>query len=501
MKNIKKAIHYCCLMFGGIIVTFTIMYANVLANDINSSETVIKSEVISSSQKDNDTSDSQSTAIPLSLTITSSAGNIVGNITDDSYNTTSRFSAGDTISISSSSDQMYGIYIKWNSVPDQWTLTYNNEVHTYGQNGYLHEYVEIPSGTNQCTMTFSRNSSICEISAYSKGTLPDDIQVWNPSCEKADILVFSTHADDEILFLGGVLATYAGQQNLKVQVVYMTNYWNGAKIREHEKLDGLWCSGVHYYPVNGDFDDLYSKTLKDAKITYNYDSLLSFITEQIRRFQPLVCVTQDEAGEYGHGGHMILAESVKEASNSSKEENFCQESVAKYGTWDVPKTYLHLYPDNKIHLNLRTPLSNMKNLTSLEIQDLAYKKHVSQQWCWFFISDENEYSCADFGLYRSTVGNDTDNNMLEHILTYEEQDRLTKEKEEAESIAASEAESQSVAEAENIAKKQQKAEETNQQMQRILMIASILFFVALLVVLGVFCSIRLAARIKTRHNK
>ena len=44
----------------------------------------------------------------------------------------------------------------------------------------------------------------------------------------------------EILFLGGVLATYAGQQHLNVQVCYMTNYWDGDRRREHEKLDGLW---------------------------------------------------------------------------------------------------------------------------------------------------------------------------------------------------------------------------------------------------------------------
>ena len=101
----------------------------------------------------------------------------------------------------------------------------------------------------------------------------------------------------------------------------MTNYWNGTKIREHEKLDGLWASGIRYYPVNGPFDDLYATTLDAAKKLYNIDEVTAFVTEQIRRFKPLVCVTQDINGEYGHGGHMLLAASVQTAVTSSMDES------------------------------------------------------------------------------------------------------------------------------------------------------------------------------------
>ena len=57
---------------------------------------------------------------------------------------------------------------------------------------------------------------------------------------------------------------------------------------------------------------------------------------------------------------------------------------------------------------------------------------------------------ADFGLYRTTVGNDTGNDMLENITTYEEQERLAKEAAEKESIESSKA-----AEEASIAKEQQ----------------------------------------------
>lgn len=402
----------------------------------------------------------ESEATEITPDITLSNGGRVSSMTDGSYNTRTSFSSGDTIVITSS-EAMYSLYIKWDLVPSQWTLTYNDKTVNCGTDGFLHEYIEIPEGTTSMTITFASKEAICDLHTYSSGTAPAQVQTWKKPCNKADILVFATHADDEILFLGGVLATYGGGQDLAVQVAYMCEFTSTAKIREHEKLDGLWVSGIKNYPVCGDFPDLYSTTLEAAKKQYNYEDLKSFITGTIRRFKPLVVVTQDFNGEYGHGGHMILSKAVADSVDTSKDASVYPETASQYGTWDVPKTYIHLYDQNKITINLRVPLANMGNRTAIEIASEAYKQHVSQQWCWFYVSDDYEYSCADFGLYRTLVGNDTGNDMLENITTYEEQERLAREAAEKESIessiAASVAEEQSIAEEQSRSAKEQSA--------------------------------------------
>lgn len=402
----------------------------------------------------------ESEATEITPDITLSNGGRVSSMTDGSYNTRTSFSSGDTIVITSS-EAMYSLYIKWDLVPSQWTLTYNDKTVNCGTDGFLHEYIEIPEGTTSMTITFASKEAICDLHTYSSGTAPAQVQTWKKPCDKADILVFATHADDEILFLGGVLATYGGGQDLAVQVAYMCEFTSTAKIREHEKLDGLWVSGIKNYPVCGDFPDLYSTTLEAAKKQYNYEDLKSFITGTIRRFKPLVVVTQDFNGEYGHGGHMILSKAVADSVDTSKDASVYPETASQYGTWDVPKTYIHLYDQNKITMNLRVPLANMGNRTAIEIAQEAYKQHVSQQWCWFYVSDDYEYSCADFGLYRTLVGNDTGNDMLENITTYEEQERLAREAAEKESIessiAASVAEEQSIAEEQSRSAKEQSA--------------------------------------------
>lgn len=365
-------------------------------------------------------------ATSLSLDVTNSNGNGSGNIRDKNYDTKLTYAAGESITLSAK-ENIAGVYLIWAYKPCTWSLSYGDEIKSCGKSGFLHEYVTVGQDTKTVTVTFDSEASICDVYAYSEGELPKDVQVWQPSCEEADFLVFSTHSDDEILFFGGVLATYAGEQNLNVQVVYMTNYWNGLRIREHEKLDGIWESGVKNYPVNMPFDDIYAESLAGAESVYSYNDILECATEQIRRFKPNIIITHDFDGEYGHGGHMILAKAVAEAAEKSKDAEFCSESAGTYGTWDTPKTYLHLYSENQITMDLRVPLEKMEGRTALEVAADAYLKHVSQQWCWFYVSDDYEYSCADFGLYRSTVGVDTGNDMLENIITKAEQARLEEE--------------------------------------------------------------------------
>jgi len=421
-------------------------------------------------------------ATALNATISTSNGGSISNMTDDSYSTRKSFAKGESITLTSS-DPIYNIYIKWDTVPDEWTMSCNNQTYTYGKNGFLHEYVSVPGGATSVTITVSTNESINHIAAYSAGSTPDGVQDWKTPFEgNTDILVFATHADDEILFLGGVLATYAGQENRNVQVAYMCDFTSSSKIREHEKLDGLWRSGVKAYPVCGGFADLYSLSLSAAQNQYQYEDIKSYVTECIRRFKPMVAVSQDFKGEYGHGGHMIYAAAISECLLISNDATQYPESATKYGTWDIPKTYFHLYAENQITMNLRVPLSNMNNETAIEVSSAAYKEHVSQQWCWFYVDDQYEYSCAKFGLYRSSVGTDTTANMLENVLTYAEQAEIKRQEQEAAEKASIEAElasEEASIQAEQKAEKKAKNNNVFKTIIIILVVLLLLFIAAL----------------------
>ncbi len=388
----------------------------------------------------------------LTLDVQAANGESTARILDESYSTKITFLEDNPLTITAADgSDLYGIYVVWAAVPDEWTLTCDNTVYSCGKEGFLHEYIAIPDGTKSAELKLSNKAAICYIKGYSKGELPADVQVWKPVCDKADMLLLSSHADDEILFFGGILPEYAGERGLRVQVVYFSNYFGGTVIREHEKLDGLWHAGVRNYPVNGDFPDEYADNLEQAKQLYGYEETLAFVVEQIRRFKPQICIAQDENGEYGHGTHMLTAAAMEEAVGISMDSSRYPESEAQYGAWNVPKTYLHLYGENKIKLDCRKPLELFDGKTALEVAQESYKKHVSQQWCWFYVSDTYEYSIADFGLFRTTVGEDTGNDMMEHIVSYAEQEakaQAEKERLEAEKESRKEAIRQSIEAAE-----------------------------------------------------
>ncbi|MCR4618996.1 MAG: PIG-L family deacetylase [Lachnospiraceae bacterium] len=362
-------------------------------------------------------------------TVVFSNGAGSGNVTDTDYDTSVGLSAGDTVTVSASDGSaIEAIYLIWNSTVSPYTITTDAGNIDGGTNGFIHEYVELPGASNQVVLNIAGSQKLSRVRVFtSKSDIPDDVQVWQPPCEQADILVFSSHADDEILFFGSAIAKYIYEKGAKVQLSYLTEYWTGLSVREHEKLDGLWTLGVRYYPVCGNFPDVYADSLESAKTVYNEADMIAYETSEIRRFKPLIVITHDFDGEYGHGFHKLVAESVATALENAADESYQEGASASYEVWDTPKAYIHNYKENAVTLDLRQPIDERGGLCPIEIASLAYKQHVSQQWCWFYVSDDPndkhpEINSAAWGLYRTNVGTDSDNDFFENLTDFSFED-------------------------------------------------------------------------------
>ena len=310
------------------------------------------------------------------------------------------------------------------------------------ENDFLHCLIDLKEKstgiTDSVTLDFEENTQISEISAYTDGTLPQTVENWSAPCEKADLLLVSTHSDDEQLFFAGVLPLYAGQRKLRVQVAYFTNHNVNFK-RNHELLNGLWTVGVRNYPEISEFPDAWADDRQHAesnllKAGFTYQDAVDFQTYLLRRYKPLVAVGHDFAGEYGHGQHILNAVTLSEAVKKSADEGFDPETAQKYGTHTVKKFYVHLYNENKITLDIDTPLDKFGGKTAFEMTKEGFKKHVSQQGTWFREwlcgTDGNndsgalikKYSPREYGLYFSTNEKEDvlKNDFFENITTYDE---------------------------------------------------------------------------------
>ena len=345
-------------------------------------------------------------------------------LTDGSYKTDLLFTPKTTVTLTSETP-VGALYLVYGTYPEAWTLTAGERHYACGEQGFLHELVRLDEPeTHLCLELPDMELRLCELYAFPPGELPAWVQDWQQLTESADLLLFSTHADDELLFFGGLSPYYSAVRGLKVQVCYMTtNYYarNDYRFRPHESLDGLWRAGARYYPVTQMVDDVGCDSLAAAEFFYGEDGFAEFETEQLRRFRPLVAVTLAESGEYGHGAHILTALSLERAAEAAGDAAQFPESAARYGTWDVPKTYLHSYgaPEDSTMLNFEEPSEALGGLTPFETAREAYKLHRTQQeWSFTVYGSNSAWDCHRYGLYRSLVGEDREkDDLMENVVS------------------------------------------------------------------------------------
>lgn len=328
------------------------------------------------------------------------------NLTDRRRASSIQLIASEEVNISCETPFSY-IYVVWDYPPGPWELETPGATGAIqaGQHGFLHELVSFTAPVTEVILRpLEGEYTLCDLYLFTAGTLPDWVHQWQPPLDKADLLVLPTHADDEHLFFGGTLPVYAGEREMNVQVVYLTNHF-GEPYRPHELLNGLWAVGVTNYPIMSAYPDLYADSLAAAQGLYDQEDITRYQVEILRRFKPEVIVAHDINGEYGHGVHILNAVTLLDALELAPDESFDPASAQEYGVWDVPKTYLHLWAENQVVMDWDQPLSRFDGKTAFEMAVEGFSHHASQQ-TYFAVEQWGPYDCRLFGLARTTVGPD-----------------------------------------------------------------------------------------------
>lgn len=407
----------------------------------------------------------------------------------------------------SADGEISSLYIIFHSKAQEFTIKSGEKTETVNPE-FLHMLTDVSSfKSSELTVDFG-GAKISDIYAFSAGSLPDFVQKWEKPLQRADILLNSSHSDDDQLFFAGLLPYYASR-GCDIQVVYYTDHKNETR-RRHELLNGLWTVGIKYYPVISNFPDYYSETIEGALKTiategYTENDALGFQVEMLRRFKPQVAVSHDFNGEYGHGMHKLNAAMMKRAVEISGDKSFFSETAEKYGVYTPKKLYVHLYGENKIVMDYDTPSEFFGGKTPFEMSKLGFAEHKSQQGTWFKswmlgkngeitkASQIKKYSPCEYGLYFTSVGADVNkNDMLENITLYSEQERIKAEEEAEKQRLAKEKEAEEKSKAE-AAKKAQRAR------KRKMIIAAVLTPIALFVIFII--AINAAARYKAAKRR
>ncbi len=321
-----------------------------------------------------------------------------------------------------------GVYVEANDPVGTMHISFDGKTTDRTEDTYLHFYID-GIHSKELTICFDDTVSLADIHFYTVGEKPDYIQTWSPTLEQADVMLLPAHYDDELLYFGGIIP-WCIERGASVMVAYFCNHEYEIH-RKHEMLDGLWEAGIRNYPILGEYHDSGVIQLGEALWRlqfdgYEWEDLLERQVRLYRQYKPQIILTHSEDGEYGHGQHVLYEQLAVEAAELSGDGKVFPESAKEFGTYEVPKIYVHNYISDhgQIVLDLDQPLETRNGMTSYEVTVSAFKKHRSQEefFMWWLelphkASEIISYSPCRWGLYSTCVGDDTSTDtFFDHIV-------------------------------------------------------------------------------------
>ena len=351
------------------------------------------------------------------LVLWDNVGEDTSELTDYDLFTGNNYTDGAVVTVQCDTP-MYGVYIFWEQPPCNYYVNTGSTTQVGGLFGCLQEYFAFSVPMTEFNIEMTGFSMLRYIRVFGEGELPPDVHRWKAPLDKADVCVFSTHADDDVIFFGSLIADCV-DRGLAVQVCYMVKHYS-EQPRPHELLNALWEMGIDHYPINGGFLDYYVTDLDEAYEKFEQENVVGYVVECLRRFKPSVAVGHDPEGEYGHGAHRVFSESLQIACGLSGDSQYYYRSANNYGTWEVPKVYLHSYGADPLTIDVERPLETFGGRTAFDVANDAMLCHESQlRYETRPTLEDNKhprYDCRKFGLYRSLVGDDTGlNDIMENI--------------------------------------------------------------------------------------
>ena len=339
------------------------------------------------------------------------------SLTDNDYSTAWSPSAeSDTVTVTLPEGKNGALVtLEWTRSPSSFTVALAGEsggairtIEEANEGGMLSFAYDLTSDVRQIVIsTPDTENGICELRVMEEGKVSPITQQWQPIEGKVDLMIFSAHQDDELLFFGGTIPYYVAQGK-NVVVVYMADC---GRSRYAEALAGLWACGLKNHPIFLNYTDRRLDDYEKTVDLWGLETTEAAIVELIRNYQPDVIVTHDINGEYGHNQHKLTSYAVRRAYWLAADPESYPASYETYGLWETKKLYIHLYESNQLTMTAYDePMEELNGLTPTQVATIGYSKHVSQQKYYSMENHGVRYDNRLYGLISTTVGDDVEHN-------------------------------------------------------------------------------------------
>ena len=273
-------------------------------------------------------------------------GNAHTRLLENNLNESERYSPYETIRLTWENAPEAPAYlcIQWNEIPVNVLLRQTDAGGALLSEVYADPVYDavIPLSKGTAALTIAagpKGMDLTRLALFSEGTLPAPFYPWQDTPKGMDYLIVSTHPDDDVLFMGGVIPIYGMERGYIGTVAYVTN---PSRHRVNEANKCAWEMGARFRPIFLGLQDV----REDYKDTHSERFLPEAVTlalvRMLREYRPLVVFSHDVNGEYGHWQHKIVSAAIRDACRLCADPTYDALSYEEFGTWEVKKCYLHL---------------------------------------------------------------------------------------------------------------------------------------------------------------
>ena len=273
--------------------------------------------------------------------------------------------------------------------------------------GFYANVYPVTPGAKYISVKFNQSGQgIMKVRVYGEGELPATAATWQMPHEDCELMVISTHMDDEWLWFGGIIPYYDTVQGRDVQVVYMADC---GRLRYAECMNALAVAGVKTHPI---FLGLVDERIDSLSQTLAHwggqEAMTKLMVELIRTRKPEVILTHDWNGEYGHNQHILTSRCMETVIAAAADPSLYPELGE---AWQVQKLYRHLEDKCPITFDWHQSYPELGGRTLLQTATEAMEENASQLK-YYQVKDGGQYDNSKFGLSYSTVGDDVEHKDL-----------------------------------------------------------------------------------------
>lgn len=325
-------------------------------------------------------------------------------ITDDSIESYQEFNGKHTLEITLPQDEIaQGVYFEWYTLPRQYTLEeYNGAgelISSYENQPFVNSYYSIDDAVTSLKLVFQSDAALSTVRVYGDGVLPQDVQLWQPTLEKADLLYIASTPQAAVTDFYGVIAAYTVEHEIPSALVILAKE---SRTMQEGLLAGLWQMGIVSYPQFGDFAALNNDAYKRVRGSWGASATTKFIQSVLEQYSAKVVLTHTPDSQAYDAAAQYCAEIVQD--------------VTEDGGADAYPALQKLYyaaPYGATTLDWTLPLVRFSGATALAAANEAYAENPGMRVFCKTLSPT-----ATFALGYSAVGDDSGaGSLLEHIDT------------------------------------------------------------------------------------